>query len=99
MTLLRMLRNLAVLVVLTVAALSLNPRPVAAQSCQPLGRQCSSSLKCCPGSLCVGSLGYGIRCCNKPYYHQVCTRSDVCCMGTCFFFPGKSYGYCSGGAN
>jgi hypothetical protein len=99
MSLLCILRNLAVLVILTVAVLSLNPRPVAAQSsCQPLGGFCNLTLKCCPGSLCFGS--YGLRCCNKPYYHQLCTRSDVCCMGVCYFaFPGKSYGYCTGGAN
>ena len=54
MTLLRMLRNVAVLVILTVAALSLSPRPVAAQSsCRPLGALCSPNLpKCCPLSLC-----------------------------------------------
>jgi hypothetical protein len=41
MSLLRILRNLAVLVILTVAVLSLNPRPVAAQSsCKPLGSSC-----------------------------------------------------------
>ena len=91
MTLLRMLRNLAVLVILTVAALSLNPRPVAAQSsCRPLGGFCSATLRCCPGSLC-GPRG----CCNKPYYSQMCTRSDVCCTGICYILPGQSYGRCS----
>jgi hypothetical protein len=91
MTLLRILRNLAVLVILTVAALSLNPRPVAAQSsCRPLGWFCSATLKCCPGSLCGGN-----RCCNKPLYSMECTRSDVCCFGMyCSIFPGKSYGRC-----
>jgi hypothetical protein len=94
MSLLRILRNLAVLVILTVAVLSLNPRPVAAQSCQPLGGQCYT-LKCCPGSLCVGSLGYGFRCCNKPLRWTACTRSDVCCHGSCWFFqPGSPYGMC-----
>ena len=81
MTLLRILRNLAVLVILTVAALSLNPRPVAAQStCRPLGGVCGATLKCCPGSLC----GRINRCCNKPLYSMACTRSDVCCTGVCY---------------
>jgi hypothetical protein len=93
MSLLRILRNLAVLVILTVGVLS--TRPVAAQSCQPLGRFCSATLKCCPGSLCVGSLGYGFRCCNKPLRGMSCTRSDVCCQGGCWFFqPGSPYGMC-----
>ena len=92
MTLLRILRNVAVLVILTVAALSLNPRPVAAQSsCQPLGASCGLSLKCCLGSLC----GPYHRCCNRPFYGMACTRSDVCCTGICYIFPGKSYGRCS----
>ena len=92
MNLLRMLRNVAVLVILTVAALSLNPRPVAAQSsCQPLGGGCSATLRCCPGSLC----GPRLRCCNKPYRNQLCGRGDVCCTGVCFFFPGKNYGRCA----
>ena len=81
MSLLRILRNLAVLVILTVGGLSLSSRPMAAQStCRPLGTACSRySSKCCTGSLC-GPYG---RCCNKPYYSQACTRSDVCCAGAC----------------
>jgi hypothetical protein len=90
MTLLRILRNLAVLVILAVGWLSLSPRPVAAQSCQPLGTYCNSSLKCCPGSLCGGR-----RCCNKPYYSQRCGRGDVCCWNMyCYIIPGKNYGRC-----
>jgi hypothetical protein len=96
MSLLRILRNLAVLVILTVAVLSLNPRPAAAQSsCQPLGWVCTYTLKCCPGGLCAPSLGYGFRCCNKPLRWMACTRSDVCCHGICLFIPGKPYGMCS----
>ena len=94
MTLLRILRNLAVLVILTVAVLSLNPRPVAAQSsCTPLGAFCTGWIrdaKCCSG-LC----GRWHRCCNKPLNGMACTRSDICCQGVCFIFPGKSYGRCS----
>jgi len=69
MTLLRILRNLAVLVILTVAALSLNPRPVAAQStCRPLGAGCTSSSQCCSGSFC----GWRRTCCDKPFHGQYC---------------------------
>jgi hypothetical protein len=80
MSLLRILRNLAVLVILTVAVLSLNPRPVAAQSsCRPLGWVCSYTSKCCPGSLC-GPHGW---CCNKPLRGTYCTASVQCCSGLC----------------
>ena len=92
MTLLRMLRNVAVLVILTVAALSLNPRPVAAQSsCQPLGGVCNSySSKCCPGSLC----GPYHWCCSKPLRGMSCTSSVQCCSGLCLPVPGSSLGRC-----
>ena len=91
MSLLRILRNLAVLVILTVAALSLNPRPVAAQSsCQPLGGFCSVSRPCCPSSprsLC----GRHNMCCNKPLRGMTCSGatdsnglSIECCSGFCF---------------
>ena len=59
MTLLGIFRNLAILVILTLAGLSLNSRPVAAQSsCRPLGGHCgllgnpAGGAKCCPGNLC-----------------------------------------------
>jgi hypothetical protein len=90
MSVLRVFRNLAVLVILA-AGLSLSPRPLAAQSCRPLGAVCNYTLTCCPGSLC----GPALRCCNKPFRSMMCTRSDVCCQGICYFFPGKSYGRCS----
>lgn len=90
MTLLRILRNLAVLVILTVAALSLNPRPVAAQSsCQPVGSVCARG--CCPGSLC-GPRG---TCCDKPYRNQICTSSAECCSGICWHPFGNPIGRCS----
>jgi hypothetical protein len=92
MPLLRILRNLAVLVILTVGSISLSSRPVAAQSCRPLGAFCNSyTSKCCPGSLC----GPRFRCCNKPLNGMACTRSDVCCQGVCYIYPGQSYGRCS----
>jgi hypothetical protein len=97
MSLLRILRNLAVMVILTIGVISLVPHPVAAQStCRPLGAPCSPPIlnsQCC-SRLCGAYGGYA-RCCNKPNYHQICGRSDVCCFGYCSFIPGKSYGYCS----
>jgi hypothetical protein len=87
MTLLRMLRNVAVLVILTVAALSLNPRPVAAQSsCQPLGTVCTSTAQCCTGHLRWCS-PYVHRCC-LPLHNQGCTKSTDCCSGTCLPYGG-----------
>lgn len=81
MSLLRILRNLAVLVILTVAVLSLNPRPVAAQSsCQPLGASCTSSSQCCTGSFC----GWRHSCCDKPYHGQYCNSYVECCSLACF---------------
>ena len=77
MTRLRMLRNLAVLVILTVAALSLNPRPVAAQSsCHPVGTRCTSSRQCC------NNWCYDYRCCWAVPGHS-CTSGLQCCTGTC----------------
>jgi hypothetical protein len=79
MTLLRILRNVAVLVILTVAALSLNPRPVAAQSsCKPLGNWCTSSAQCC--NRWCGP--YAHRCC-LPLHNMACTSSAQCCSGMC----------------
>ena len=81
MSLLRILRNLAVLVILTVAALSLNPRPVAAQSsCQPLGGFCTQyglTAQCC-------NHWCGIRrTCCLPFHNMYCTASAQCCSGVC----------------
>jgi hypothetical protein len=91
MTLLRILKNLAVLVILTVAALSLNPRPVAAQSsCRPLGAGCTSSSQCCSGSLC----GWRHTCCDRFFRHQTCTSSAQCCSGLCVPVPGYPFGQC-----
>jgi hypothetical protein len=84
MTVLRMLRNVAVLVILTVAALSLNPRPVAAQSsCKPLGSLCKPVRT--GGGCCLGWCGptpTGPRCCL--FLHNAeCTSSVQCCSGFC----------------
>jgi hypothetical protein len=82
MSLLRILRNLAVLVILTAGGFSLIPRPVAAQStCEPLGAYCAVPYRsqCC-GGLC----GWRHTCCDKPYYFSYCTTSAECCSGSCF---------------
>jgi hypothetical protein len=79
MSLLRILRNLAVLVILTVAYLSLLPRPMAAQtSCQPLGTACNSSAQCC-NHWCGP---YARRCC-KPLHGMTCSSWIQCCSGVC----------------
>jgi hypothetical protein len=77
MSLLRILRNVAVLVILAVAVLSLNPRPMAAQSsCLPLGSACHLHHQCC-NSYC----GAG-RCCL--FLHNAeCTSSEQCCGTSC----------------
>jgi hypothetical protein len=68
MSLLRILRNLAVLVILTVGGLGLTPRLAMAKKkpppplCTPQGHTCPGSLPpCCPGLQCVsygGNLSY-----------------------------------------
>jgi hypothetical protein len=81
MSLLRILRNLAVLVILTVAIMSLTPRTVAAQSsCLPLGAYCHPygiDHQCC-NSWC----GYTSRCC-KPLHGMTCSSWIQCCSGAC----------------
>lgn len=77
MSLLRILRNLAVLVILTVGILSLTPRTVAAQSsCRPLGTVCTSSRQCC-NSYC----GSG-RCCLF-LHNAICKSNAQCCGLSC----------------
>jgi len=92
MTLLRILRNLAVLVILTVAIMSLTPRRVAAQSsCLPLGAYChpyGGNHQCC-NNWCGGTG----RCC-LPLHNMVCTSSAQCCSGFCFRRPGQTWGGC-----
>jgi hypothetical protein len=85
MTLLRILRNLAVLVILAVAAVAVAPRPVAAQStCQSLGASCTyppwQNSQCCSG-LC----GPRRTCCSKPLRGMYCTSSVQCCSGFCYY--------------
>jgi hypothetical protein len=81
MSLLRILRNFAALVILTVGGFTLIPPPVAAQStCHPLGAFCNSTAQCCPGSLC----GFRRTCCDRPLEGEYCTTSAQCCDGFCF---------------
>jgi hypothetical protein len=82
MPILRTARNLAVLVILTMAALAFTPRPTAAQTCEPLGGSCSGThyenSQCCSG-LC----GERNTCCDKMFYSMYCTSSEECCTGFC----------------
>jgi|GraSoiStandDraft_60_1057301.scaffolds.fasta_scaffold08806_5 hypothetical protein len=84
MSLLRTARNLAVLVILTVAALAFAPRPVAAQStCQPLGGYCSTPLR--NSQCCSGLCGSHNNCCQLPFRGMYCTSSVQCCSGFCYY--------------
>ncbi len=58
MSLLRILRNLAVLVILAMAVLASTPRPAAAkkQVCLQEFEQCNGTIPCCRGLVC-GSVG------------------------------------------
>jgi hypothetical protein len=77
MSLLRSLLNLAVLVILTVAVLSMSSRPMAAQSsCHPVGTRCTSNRQCC-NNWCYG----GFCCWGLP--HHSCTNWLQCCSRTC----------------
>jgi len=81
MFLLRIFRNLAVLVILT-AGFSLIPRPVAAQStCEPLGAYCAVPYH---SQCCDGFCGWKHTCYNKPFWDQYCTTSAECCTGVCW---------------
>ena len=86
MSLLRILRNLAVLAILTVGFLSLSPRPMAAQStCRLLGAFCTTpgfrNAQC--GS---GLCGPYHRCCSKVWLWSACSTSAECCNGgLCIF--------------
>ncbi len=83
MSLLRILRNLAVLLILTVGFLSLSPRTVAAQSsCHPIGTACSSSTWT-RGQCCYGWCSpYAHRCC-LPFHNMACSSWTQCCSGAC----------------
>ena len=79
MSLLRILRNLAVLVILTVGFLSLSPRPIAAQStCGQLGAVCTTAAQCCVHYCSPRTL----RCCI-PLHNRACTNWTQCCSGMC----------------
>jgi len=82
-----LLRNLAVLVIFTVAVLSLTSRPVAAQSsCTPAHQFCHSpgiTLLCCTHY--CSPLTH--RCCHL-WPGAACTYMSDCCSGVC------QLGYC-----
>ena len=86
MSLLRILRNLAVLVILTVS-LSLIPRPMAAQSsCKPLGAWCTSNAQCCYPWCGIRRTGC------LPLHNMICRKMTDCCSGTCVMYG--AYGAC-----
>jgi hypothetical protein len=79
MSLLRILRNLAVLVILTVSGLSLVPRAMTVQPpCRPPGAVCQSQAQCCPYLACSQTTH---RCCI--WYRQACTSNSQCCGNDC----------------
>jgi hypothetical protein len=79
MSFLRSLRNLAVLVIFTVAGLSFSPHSMAAQSrCGVVGTPCQSNYQCCIGELCKASTH---RCCG--YFHRACRTNADCCSNIC----------------
>jgi len=78
MSLLRILRNLAVLVILTVGSLGLIPRPMAAASCIGAGAACTQFTQCCSHACHNG------RCCNFIYGHYCSSSVDCCSPYVCF---------------
>jgi len=80
MSLLRILRNLAVLVILTVGGLSLIPRPMAAQlSCRPVGASCPRPG--ITGYCCTLVCSQHYTCCLLG--RRVCTSNAQCCNNFC----------------
>ena len=78
MTLLRILRNLAVLVILTLGGLSLAQGSVVPQSsCKLLGAFCTSSGQCCQRYC-----GPYHNCC-VPFHNRACIRDADCCSYKC----------------
>lgn len=77
MTLLRILRTLAVLVILTVGWLSLSPRAVATGVCQPVGGSCTSRAQCC-----FPYCGPHHNCC-VPFHNRACRQNADCCSYQC----------------
>ena len=83
MSLLRIFRNIAVLVILMVAGLSLIPRQASAQTaCSiPLGSACSKyglNAQCCGFHWC----GVSGKCC-LPLHNMGCSFPAQCCSGAC----------------
>jgi hypothetical protein len=79
-SLLRVLRNLSVLVILTVGSLGLIPRTMAAQSsCHGVGTACTSGKQCCYYPAVACERGH---CCYFIHGH-ICGSSVDCCSGAC----------------
>ena len=94
MSLWRIFKNVAVLVILMVAVLSLLPRQTSAQTaCSiPLGSACPKfglTAQCCGSHWC----GFSGRCC-LPLHNMACRFAAQCCSGACIFRAGASYGAC-----
>ena len=80
MSLLRTLRNLGALLILTVAVFSVTSSPSAAQSsCLPLGAHCSLTNNQC----CNHACGPFTRLCCKPFKGMACTSNAQCCSNAC----------------
>jgi hypothetical protein len=89
MSLLRILRNLAVLVILTVGVLASTPRRAAANQCAKGGAPCNHK-PCCVGFTCSGGI------CRQPLCTQagqVCDiRTPPCCPGLyCVLLGNNTY--------
>jgi hypothetical protein len=76
MSLLRILRNLAVLVILTVGGLGVTPRQAAANQCGGGGARCTIHKPCCVGFVCSG--GSCLACVG---YQHLCSAAHPCCPG------------------
>ena len=79
MAFLRVIRNFAALVILTVGALGLSPQAGAARSttCLGFGGSCTSRAQCC-----FPYCGPHHNCCN-PLHNVACTKNSDCCSYMC----------------
>ncbi len=77
MSRLRVLRNLAVLVILTVGVLASTPRQAAAKQCRGAGAACNNGRLCCQGLVC----GAGGSCVTCVGFLAICSPLRPCCPG------------------
>ena len=86
---LRVLRNLAVLVILTVAQFGLASPSVSAQTtCGPVGAVCSVNAQCC------FRCGVLHRCCAHLFGGNQCKTNYDCCSGKCLPSRVPNIGFC-----